>query len=374
MSREQAPKPTDGLDFGFDPTRLMGGEAFWGDHYEWLRVRGYKLRPRYKPGWKPSWVSKEGKVLKASDECEDGQWLRLSNTICDATRMSDGTYVILKLIRPSEHPYEIDISTFLSSEVLASDRRNHCVPIYEVLKVSDVKDRAILVMPFLRSYNDPPFQTFGEAVDCIRQLIEGLEFMHTQHVAHRDCMSANIMMEGLMYPRGWHLCDDRMNREYTGRAKYYTRTQRPPKYCLIDFGISCRYNAEDLPVLEVPIHGGDRTVPEFQHSVAPCDPFATDIYYLGNVFRMDFMLAHKGFEFMDTLVAEMVQDDPAKRPTMGEVARRFDGISETIDTKKLRSRLVSRDERSDEAMVNFVLHWYRRLKYALQGYPAIPSR
>jgi hypothetical protein len=42
-------------------------------------------------------------------------------------------------------------------------------------------------------------------------------------------------------------------------------------------------------VLEPPIHGADRTVPEFQDSHASCDPFATDVYYLGNVFRMDFI-------------------------------------------------------------------------------------
>ena len=127
---------------------------------------------------------------------------QLSHTIRDATRVSDGTSVALKFIHPSEHPYKIDISS-LSSEGLASDPRNHCIPIYEVLIVPDVKVSAILVMPLLRTYNDPPFQTFGEAVDFMRQLIEvrnisallslwltigglkGLQFMHSHHVAHR---------------------------------------------------------------------------------------------------------------------------------------------------------------------------------------------
>jgi hypothetical protein len=97
------------------------------------------------------------------------------------------------------------------------------------------------------------------------------------------------MMDGSMFPRSWHPTEELMNRKYTGKAKYYTRTQRPPKYYLIDFGISRRYDAKDLPVLEPQIHGADRTVPEFQDSFARCDPFPTDIYYLGNVFRMDFV-------------------------------------------------------------------------------------
>jgi hypothetical protein len=96
------------------------------------------------------------------------------------------------------------------------------------------------------------------------------------------------MMDGSMFPRSWHPSDELMNRQFTGKATYYTRTQRPPKYYLIDFGISRRYDDKDLPVLEPQIHGADRTVPEFQDSFAPCDPFPTDIYYLGNVFRMDF--------------------------------------------------------------------------------------
>lgn len=77
---------------------------------------------------------------------------------------------------------------------------------------------------------------------------------------------------------------------------------------------------------------------------------------------------------MDTLVAEMVQDDPAKRPTMNEVARRFDDICKALSTEKLQSRLVSRDEPIDEVLVNVVSHWYRRLKYSIQGHSAVPSR
>ena len=96
-------------------------------------------------------------------------------------------------------------------------------------------------------------------------------------------------MDGVMFPRSWHPTNGRKNRDYDGSAKYYTRTQTPPKYYLIDFGLSCRYDARDLPVLETPVSGGDRTVPEFQTPGALYDPFPTDVYYLGNVFRVDFI-------------------------------------------------------------------------------------
>jgi hypothetical protein len=103
-------------------------------------------------------------------------------------------------------------------------------------------------------------------------------------------MDLNIMMDAApMYPVPYHPADTNMKRDYSGRAKHYTRTQRPPKYYLTDFGISRRYNPADGPPLEVPIWGGDKTVPEFQNSNDPCNPFPTDVYYLGNMIRQNFL-------------------------------------------------------------------------------------
>ena len=53
-------------------------------------------------------------------------------------------------------------------------------------------------------------------------------------------MNLNIMMDGSTYPGGWHPCDDYMKPDFSDDAKPFTRTQRPPKYFLIDFGISGR--------------------------------------------------------------------------------------------------------------------------------------
>jgi hypothetical protein len=77
---------------------------------------------------------------------------------------------------------------------------------------------------------------------------------------------------------------------------------------------------------------------------------------------------------MAPLVDRMVQDDPAKRPTIDEVAHTFDGIVKGLSTAKLRSRLISRDEANEDVLINIISHWYRRLKYTLQGHPAVPSR
>ena len=59
-----------------------------------------------------------------------------------------------------------------SAEPLASDPRNHCVAVHDVLQSPLDEDIAFIVLPFLRLYDKPRFRTFGEAVDCFRQLIE----------------------------------------------------------------------------------------------------------------------------------------------------------------------------------------------------------
>ena len=106
----------------------------------------------------------------------------------------------------------------------------------------------------------------------------------------RDCNSNNIMMDASgMYPRGFHPRLQNRNPEFTGPAKHLTRTQHPPKYYFVDFGIARRYDPANGPPLELPIEGGDKSVPEFQASNGPCDPFPTNVYYLGNFIRREFL-------------------------------------------------------------------------------------
>ena len=103
-------------------------------------------------------------------------------------------------------------------------------------------------------------------------------------------MNLNIMMDPKpLFPQMYHPRSDRKTVDFSRKAKYHTRTARPTKYFFIDFGLSRKYEPGDMPPVEVPIHGGDKTVPEFAYSSDPVDPFPTDIYYLGNLIREDFL-------------------------------------------------------------------------------------
>lgn len=77
------------------------------------------------------------------------------------------------------------------------------MPIYAVIQVPDDDDLTLLVMPTLRQYDNPRFDTLGETIEFFKQMFEvydtlgliktlltplltqGLQFMHHHHIAHR---------------------------------------------------------------------------------------------------------------------------------------------------------------------------------------------
>ncbi|KAJ7467099.1 kinase-like domain-containing protein [Mycena latifolia] len=366
------------------PPRLSQQEEYWRNHQLWLKECGYMLRPRFRHDWIPSW---EAHPEWNHFIWEDGITLSPPQII-DATRISDGTPVALKLISRSVHPNEAKIWEYFSSPELASDPRNHCLPLLEQLSPPDDPDRLIFVMKLMRKFDSPRFDTFGEVVECLRQVFEAVQFMHQHRVAHRDCTRLNIMMDAQhLYPQGYHPSYDRYLPTFPrGRlksAKYYTRTQRPVRYYLIDFGISCKFEPGEETRADV-IEGGDHSAPEFgNHELRDValnlDPFPTDIYYLGNLIRMEFLVGEPllgispklGFDFIKPLVGDMVQDDPSKRPTIDEVVARFEKIQRGLSSWKLRSRVVKTTE-SPWHLIRRTSHLLRRIGYILRRVPAIP--
>lgn len=90
-----------------------------------------------------------------------------------------------------------------------------------------------------------------------------------------------------VYIDAFHPVNPTMKRDFSGRARFRTRTLGPPKYFLIDFGLSRRYDPSIAEPREIPILGADKEVPEFQNSNEPCNPFPTDVFYIGNMIRKD---------------------------------------------------------------------------------------
>ncbi len=77
--------------------------------------------------------------------------------------------MLKKLIR-EEGPFELETNKLFSTEPLASDPRNHCVHLLDVIELPN--DPPIIVHPLLRPYDDPRFQTYGEFITFFSHICE----------------------------------------------------------------------------------------------------------------------------------------------------------------------------------------------------------
>ncbi|KAJ3481137.1 hypothetical protein NLI96_g7863 [Meripilus lineatus] len=347
--------------------KLDDSESFWLDHSEWLEEKGYMLRPRFRPGWVPSWVTGNNPVPWV---VEDQTYLGHPETM-DATRISDNAMVMMKRMNYS---LESEIATYFSTEPLASHPRNHCVPVYEVLQVPDPTgddDEIIIVMPFLRHFWNPRFKSVGEAVEFFRQIFEGLQFIHEHNISHRDVSSLNIMMDPRpTFPEMFHPAVVSRSRDFKSFAKFHTRTARPTKYLFIDFGNSEKFEpGQERKVY--PLRGGDKSVPEFRQG-GDIDPFPADVYCIGNLIRRQFLEPAKGVEFIQPLIDDMVQTDPTKRPTMDEVVLRYDEMVKSLSYWHLRSMLLERHEDTLGIIIIAIAHIYRTIIHIFTFRSPIP--
>ncbi|KAK0439930.1 hypothetical protein EV421DRAFT_1819310 [Armillaria borealis] len=356
--------------------KLTIDEIFWRDHCMWLKECGYKLRPRLQPDWTPSWTG----TNKLSVLCEDSERELRSYNFIDAMDLSSGKVVALKLIRHLENPHELEIGMFL---VKSPDPHNHCVPILRELPVPDMDNHTII--------------TTGEGIRFLKEMLEALQFLHQQNITHRRTAYAqiwcgdggytNIFMDATdMFPDSFHPQRRDLKYDYSGPALYYRRTERPPKYYFINFGLSKRYKADDLPVLDL-VLGGDQTVPEAIDIMSICDPFAVDVYYLGNALRAFLpkgttanhkirkgLRGMKSFGFMKPLVMAMVEPDPAKRIKVDEAVKRFAAIENGLSAMTLRGRVAYSNEPFVMRPFRAISHWVWTLELIARGIPAVPRR
>ncbi|KAH8103569.1 kinase-like domain-containing protein [Cristinia sonorae] len=296
-------------------------EVLWRQRYDYLLERGYQLRPRYDPRWKPSWLN----TGKPRILCEDDV---MSNDghILDATRMNDKSRVSIKVIsrKSSEHK----ISRHLSSEALSRNPNNHCVPVHDVFQDCINPEQVLLIMTYLRPFDDPPFAFVDEVMDFVRQSLEGLCFLHDQGVAHRDCFTANIMMDGRpLFPEDHHPVLTSQTPDVSRDATHLKRLQHPVKYYYVDFGLSTHFKDGEPPYV-LGTKGADQSAPELSDET-PYNAFMLDVYVLGHVYESDLLQVYPELRFLRPLVSAMMQRQPERRPTAEVALRMFHDIRRT---------------------------------------------
>lgn len=83
-------------------------------------------------------------------------------------------------------------------------------------------------------------------------------------------MWMNIMMNAKdFYIEPYHPVDPRMKRDFSGRVRHYTRTQRAPKYYFTDFGLSRQFDPREANPLEYPFLGATKRYQNFKTMKTP---------------------------------------------------------------------------------------------------------
>ncbi|KAF8267529.1 kinase-like domain-containing protein [Lactarius quietus] len=290
---------------------LSTHEVKWRDRQPFLESKGYMLRPRLRPGWTPSWIS-AGKHFK---DFEDSARLPLRRPLqilrVDATRISDGRLVCIKEVETGNLESHI---TLTLSEI--NDPANHSVPIFDTFVDSVDESISYLVMPFLRRTNDLTFGVVEEVIDFVDQFLEGLAFMHSRGVAHRDISLSSILMDATnMFPRGFHPVKDVfLPYDISALAPIVPRLDVGVKYYFVDYQTSSYFPEGTERQLVLGLAVSDRDVPELSNGV-PYDPFKADIFTIGHILRREFVGNYSNLGFFIPLIETMTQSDPSRRPS-----------------------------------------------------------
>ncbi|KAJ7742114.1 hypothetical protein DFH07DRAFT_750565, partial [Mycena maculata] len=270
-----------------------------------------------------------------------------------------------------------EIIQLLNSEPLVSHPDNACISLYEILNIPNDDDHHILVMPFLRELESPPFETLGEVMEFCRQALYGLRFLHRHNIAHGDPHSGNIMLDPTtMYPDGFYTgfppyAD--LKSDFSGRARSFTRTQRPSRYYWIDYNLAHILEHPEKPgTLRIPYtRGGDRDIPETTEGKTHADPFASDVWWVGNVIQ-ELIDRYSGRSLLSPLVEYMCQKIPEDRPAMAAATDCFDRILAQCSSWRLRRLTLRRKHQFGRFLQAFPRYIARTVHYLVIAKPALP--
>lgn len=196
---------------------------------------------------------------------------------------SIGRFVLIKAVLSSSD--ECALLRFLRDHrAQHSDPTDHTIPIFDIIELG------FMTFIVMAQWADawPRFYTLGEYLECFRQCLEGLNFMHTNLIAHGDVHPENILLN--------HSGGFPVDCEPTPFRSLFKTC-----YAYIDFGLSVHLPpGSDVASCAVISEVAGIHTPEHSATV-PHNPFYSDIYQLGAVFED--ALEHDG---KTTTLAELV--------------------------------------------------------------------
>ncbi|KAI0629602.1 hypothetical protein C8Q77DRAFT_296399 [Trametes polyzona] len=155
---------------------------------------------------------------------------------------------------------------------LRPSKRNHTIP-FELVR----GERDIVIMPCLESLGTQFISrwSLSKFLGDFLQVVEGVEFMHSNNIAHMDLCDGNVVVT-------WGI-----------EARTHPLVQ-PDRIYIIDYGASRHF---PLPPGAQPAV----TLPETQvdppHGITMLDPYSWDVYCLGHVLKAMAWDNYNGVEF-----------------------------------------------------------------------------
>ncbi|CAE6438512.1 unnamed protein product [Rhizoctonia solani] len=328
------------------PDKRSEAEERWVSFQPYLLSKGYRLRARYQPDWVPSWKGTSIKPLHCEDSLDS-----MPMRVLDATRVQDEQQVKLKMIVTStegEGEHEYALLKHFSESPLRGDPSNHVVPCLDSFPIPGIDAGRFVVMPLLSSYRLIHFYNLAEVHDLLKQLFDGLLFLHENNVAHRDIASTNIMMDARhLFAEPFHpfYQDHSLDAKRIIHPRY-SRSEKGVRYYFIDFGYAIWLRHSNAARRVVGINARE-AAPE-QKSGQPYDPFPADVYQLGKLIQDDLIQMIDDLKFLLPLVHEMMRETPGQRPTLEQARNRMNTSFVGLSGWKYRWPIVPRNSRFEE--------------------------
>ncbi|TCD60574.1 hypothetical protein EIP91_009846 [Steccherinum ochraceum] len=218
-----AQRATSGYDFTLyepwpDP---VVPDRYWMDHYDYLLARGFALRDNWRPSSSTMLPSKGFDAsLRPLTPLPDG---------IDAIEVRNGRLVLIRKLQTSS--LELQLLVALSSPDLREHPENHCCRIISRFSDPSEPDTTFIVIPYPHhTIFQPTFYNMTEAMDCGRQMLEGIAFFHSRGVAHvfplPDEIRHNIPFKFdhiVMYPDSYNPVDPKYLPNGHGRCRHLRR-------------------------------------------------------------------------------------------------------------------------------------------------------
>lgn len=249
------------------------------------------------------------------------------NSISRAARTRTGQDVIVRVIVVGEQgKNHLNILRKIARGRASLFSENHALPMLDELAFQDI---VFAVFPKTgltldNAYGRWAQNSVGDIVNMIMQALEGLAFIHSMGIAHRDVFKSNLMIE--WFPESM-----------LTRAPAISH----PRVYLIDFECAVEFPADcppderhcvGLPLGDtMPEAGYIRPVPPEIASGGAYDPFKLDVWQLGT----DFGDIRFNVPAIDEVLAAMADANVSTRPSAEEALRALNTVVSEMPPKTL---------------------------------------